>query len=105
MKFVEGHGWLLLGGRYRGGADLHLFVDGPDDGGPSSTHFVVEARLQGLTESPNQCRTQCVVLLLDYEHRFNVVPSPRERIWWITGQRERSCSIIEPPTNLHRFPG
>src|SRR5208283_343657 len=54
---------LLLGGRYRGGADLHLFVDGLDNGGPSSAHFFVEARLQRLTDGPNQCRTHCVIVL------------------------------------------
>ena len=57
MKSVEDRCRLLLGGRNRGGADLHLFVDGPDNGGPSSTHFVVETRLQRLTEGPNQRRT------------------------------------------------
>src|SRR5271170_3596027 len=55
--------WLSLAGGYRGGADLHLFVDGPDYGGPGSTHFVVEARLQRLTEGPNECRTHCVIVL------------------------------------------
>ena len=56
--------WLLLAGRYRSGADLHLLVDGPDNGRPGSTYFVVEARLQRLTEGPNQRRTQGVVVLL-----------------------------------------
>ena len=55
--------WLLLAGRYRSGPDLHLLVDGPDNGGPGSTHFDVEARLQRLTEGPNQCRTQRVIVL------------------------------------------
>ena len=42
MNAVENR---ILAGRHRGGADLHLFVDGPDKGGPGSTHLVVEARL------------------------------------------------------------
>ena len=54
---------LLLAGSYRSGTDLHLLVDVPDNGGPGSTHFVVEARLQRLTEGPNQCRTQRVIVL------------------------------------------
>src|SRR5215469_17310105 len=54
---------LLLAGRYRGGTDLHLLVDVPDNGGPGSTYFVVEARLQRLTEGPNQRRTQRVIVL------------------------------------------
>jgi hypothetical protein len=53
--------WHLLAGRHRGGADLHLFVDGPDNGGPGSTHFVVEARLQRLRHAEADVRTRLLL--------------------------------------------